>query len=642
LSQANQQVYEFGAFRLDAEKRSLERDGQVVALAPKAFDMLLVLVRHHGEVLDKDRLMELLWPDQIVEEANLPQNVSALRKALGESPNERKYIVTVPGRGYRFAAEVKPFTGDSQNLLVEKYTKTTLVIEEGVPEGPEPSKGLPSAWVVSRHRPKWLFLSLALLILVLGVAALYFRASKQPVTNTAIQSLAIMPFVNASQDANAEYLSDGITENLINILSQLPRLKVTARATAFRYKGKDPETEAIRRDLRVDAIITGRVTQQGDNLIVQADLLSTTDGTQIWGHRYRCKLSDIFAVQEEIATAIAENLRFKLTGEEKRALGKRYTENIKAYQNYQLGWNYLQRRTRQDFFTAIAYFEKAIAEEPNYALAYAALTEAYLSLTIRGFIEPVEGRRQTEKVAQKALALDPNLAEAYAAIGATHVFFAPFDFATGDRELRHALELSPSLEVARLHLGASLMEQGRLDEALEVWAKARELDPLSPIIARLEAIAYFYKRDYPRSLDLLRQSKELGPSFIIWSEIEIYIQNNQLDEGIAELEKAKMERKDDPILIHGAGMIAAAQGRRAEALRTIKELEQLSGASLHRAMWIAMIYAILGDKASALEWLERGLEAGAIVIFYKDESLWDSLRNDPRFAEFLQRMAIPR
>jgi tetratricopeptide (TPR) repeat protein len=198
--------------------------------------------------------------------------------------------------------------------------------------------------------------------------------------------------------------------------------------------------------LQVDAIITGRVTQQGDTFIVQADLLSAADGSQVWGARYSRTLSDIFAVQEETARGIAEKLRLRLTGEERQALAKRYTGNIKAYQNYLLGWTYLQRRTRQDFFTAISYFEKAIGEEPNYALAHAALTEAYISLAIRGFIAPDEGRRKAEEAARTALFLDPNLAEAHAAIGETRIHFAPFDFSTGDHELRRAIELSPSLD----------------------------------------------------------------------------------------------------------------------------------------------------------------------------------------------------
>ncbi len=640
MRQTDFHFYEFGPFRMDATKRVLLRDGEIVPLAAKTFDMLLVLVEHQGEVLDKDHFMALLWPDSKVEEANLPQNISALRKALGESPNQRRYIVTIPGRGYRFAADVEKFSVENQNLLVEKYTRTTLVIQDEVQE-PEPlPKALPPVSVSSRIRRRSVLIGFALLILLLiGVIAFLLIDKSQP-ANKEIHSLVILPFVNASDEPGTEYLSDGIAESLINSLSQLSKLKVIARTTAFRYKGKEAEAQAIGRDLRVDAIITGRVTLQGETLIVQADLLNAADGSQVWGARYSRKLSDVFAVQEQIAKEIAGNLQFKLTGEENLALSKRYTENFGAYQNYLLGWSYLQRRTGEDYFKAVSYFEKAIAEEPNYALAYAALTEVYVSLTIRGLIEPAEGRRKAEEKAKIALSLDPNLAEAHVAIGATHIFFAPFNFAAGDRELLRAIELSPNLAIAHLDLGASLQEQGRLDEALEILVRGREIDPLSPIIARLEAAVYLNKRNYARAFELLRQSKDLSPSFIIWSEVEIYLQNGKFNEAVAELEKAKLERKDDPFLIYSAGMIAAAQGKHAEAFRIIEDLKKLSGASLHRAMWIAMIYAALNKKELALEWLERGLQAEAISIFYKDAPVWDIVRRDPRFNNLLKRMGI--
>jgi len=186
------------------------------------------------------------------------------------------------------------------------------------------------------------------------------------------------------------------------------------------------------------------------------------------------------------------------------------------------------------------------------------------------------------------------------------------------------------------------MEQGRLDEALSVWSKAREIDPLSPIIARLEAFTYFQKRDYPRSLELLRGSKSLGPSFIMWGEVEIYIQNGKLDEVLDELERAKLERKDDPYVIYSAGMIAATRGDRTQALQTIRELERMSGASLHRAMWISMLYSTMNERELALRWLERGLDAGGITIFYKDAPVWDVIRSDPRFQNTLHRMGVPQ
>jgi TolB-like protein/DNA-binding winged helix-turn-helix (wHTH) protein/Flp pilus assembly protein TadD len=640
--------YVFGAFRIDTKKHVLMRDGKIEALSPKAFDILLVLVQHQGEVLEKSRLMEIIWPDSDVEEANLPQNISILRKVLGESPNERRYIITVPGRGYRFAADVQetdddientdeispaPVEGDNE-LPVESQDRHT-----GKEIGTRPKGWLPAS-ASSTGRRTLGIIGFGVAILTIAVIAIYSRYVGQPTRE--IRSIAILPFVNESVDPNAEYLSDGITENLINSLSQLSHLKVIARATAFRYKGKETDAQAIGRALSVDAIITGRVTQQGDTLIVQADLLNAADGSQSWGARYVRRSSDVFAVQEQIGKEIAASLRFKLTGEENRALSKRYTENIRAYQNYLLGWSYLHRRTREDLFTAVSYFEKAIIEEPGYALAHAALTEAYVSLTIRCFIAPVEGRRKAENAARNSLSLDANLAEAHAALGETLVFFGPFDFEAGDRELRRAIELSPSLAVAHQALAASLLEQGRLDEGSEVLGKARELDPLSAIIARLEASCYLFKRDYPRSLELLRHSYELGPPFIIWAEIESYIQNGKFDEALAELEKAGRDRKNDPIFIYSAGMIAAAQGKKVEALQRIKDLQTPTEQSFGMPEWVAGIYAAANEKELALLSLERGVETGTIARFYKDAPVWDTIRSDVRFAQVLRSMGIPQ
>jgi serine/threonine-protein kinase len=219
--------------------------------------------------------------------------------------------------------------------------------------------------------------------------------------------------------------------------------------------------------------------------------------------------------------------------------------------------------------------------------------------------------------------------------------FAPSDFSLGDRELRHAIELSPSLALAHSYLGNSLVRQGRVDKGLEEYLRARELDPLSSIIARNVAMPYYLKRDYVRALDLLRQASELGPAFTSTWEIGVYIQNKLLDETLAELEKAKGERKNDSILIYDTGMIYAAQGKQAEALQVIKELEEISGANLDQAVWIAKIYATLNDKELAFSWLERGLATGAIGSFYKDEPVWDPIRSDPRFKALVEKMFAP-
>ncbi len=455
------------------------------------------------------------------------------------------------------------------------------------------------------------------------------------------KSIAVLPLVNESGDASQDYFSDGLTDELINGLGQIRQLRVIGRNSSFQFKGKAQDSRAIGQVLGVANLVEGSVRKVADRVRIAVQLVRATDGSQLWSQSYDRELKDFFAVQEEIAKEISEKLRLKLTGAERQQLAKRRTENLKAFQYYMQGRTYSQRRTREDLLRAIRYYEKAIEEDKNYALAYAGLTEAYAVLGVRGYIAPIEGRRKAEEGARKALALDENLAEAHAALGLAYVDFVRYNFTLGDRELRHAIELSPSLALAHQYLGFSLMYQGRLDEGLEEILKARELDPLSSIIARQVAIPYYLKRDYGRALDLLRQANELGPAFSATWEIGVYIKNGLFNETLAELEKAKRERKSDPILIYGTGMVYAAQGKRAEALQVIKELEAMSGASLDQAHWIAKIYAALNEKEMAFSWLERGLAAGAIGSFFKDEPVWDPIRSDPRFEALVEKMFAP-
>jgi serine/threonine-protein kinase len=484
-------------------------------------------------------------------------------------------------------------------------------------------------------------------ILVLGASAFFIFHSMrshsvavESASNPAAleKSVAVLPIDNQNRDPDIDYLSDGITESIIHSLSQLSQLKVMARSTVFQYKGKEVDPRKVGHDLGVGAVVMGRLLQQGDNLTIQAELVNVSDGRELWGQQYNRKVADVFAVQEEIAKEISDKLRLKLTGAERRQLAKRLTQNIKAFQYYMQGLSFAQRRTREDLLTAVSYYDRAIEEDPNYALAYAGFADAYANLGAYGYIAPTDGARKTEEAARKGLALDENLAEAHAALALANIAFAPSNFQFGDRELRRAIELSPSLALAHSYLGFSLVRQGRLDESLEEMLKARELDPLSPIIARQAAMPYYLKRDYDRALELLRQANELGPPFTTTWEIEVYIQNKLFNETLAELEKAKQARKGDPILIFDTGMIYAAQGKRAEALQIIKDLERISEASLSQAHLIAKIYATLNEKETALSWLERGLATGAIGSFYKDEPVWDPIRGESRFEALVQQI----
>jgi TolB-like protein/Tfp pilus assembly protein PilF len=455
------------------------------------------------------------------------------------------------------------------------------------------------------------------------------------------KSIAVLPFENQNRDPDTDYLCDGIPESIINSLSELPKLKVMSRNSVFHYKGKEADAQTVGKELKVQTLLTGRVRQRGDGLTIGVELINAQDNSQMWGQQYNRKLADVFAVQEEIAKEVSDKLRLKLTGTEKEQLAKRPTENLKAFQYYMQGRAAAQRRTNADLLASVSYYEKALQEDGKYALAYAGLSDAYANLGYYGSIAPVEGRRKAEEAARKALELDDKLAEAHTALGQIYIAFAPSDFSTGDRELKHAIELNPNLAVAHYNLGLSFIRQGRLDEASAELLKARELDPLSSVIARAVVIPYYFKRDYGRAFELLRQANELGPPLSATWEIGLYIKNGSLNEAFAEIEKAKDVRKNDPLLIYSTGMAYAASGKQTEALQNIKELEAMSGASLSTAHWIAKIYATLNDKESAFSWLERGLATGALGVFYKDEPIWDPIRDDPRFEELVAKLVVP-
>jgi TolB-like protein/Tfp pilus assembly protein PilF len=455
------------------------------------------------------------------------------------------------------------------------------------------------------------------------------------------KSIAVLPFENQNRDPDTDYLCDGIPESIINSLSELPKLKVMSRNSVFHYKGKEADAQTVGKELKVQTLLTGRVRQRGDGLTIGVELINAQDNSQMWGQQYNRKLADVFAVQEEIAKEVSDKLRLKLTGTEKEQLAKRPTENLKAFQYYMQGRAAAQRRTNADLLASVSYYEKALQEDGKYALAYAGLSDAYANLGYYGSIAPVEGRRKAEEAARKALELDDKLAEAHTALGQIYIAFAPSDFSTGDRELKHAIELNPNLAVAHYNLGLSLIRQGRLDEASAELAKARGLDPISSIIARAVVIPHYFKRDYARAFELLRQANELGPPLSATWEIGLYIKNGSLDEAFAEIEKAKAARKDDPLIVYSTGMAYAAAGKRPEALQKIKELGTLAEGTLSTAHWIAKIYATLNDKEQAFSWLDRGLATGALGVFYKDEPIWDPIRDDPRFEELVAKLVVP-
>ncbi len=480
-----------------------------------------------------------------------------------------------------------------------------------------------------------------------GVAALAALAAAvlwlRPGART-IDSVAVLPFVNAGGDPNAEYLSDGITESLIDSVSQIPGIKVISRASAFHYKGKDVGARIVGRELGVRAVLTGQIVQRGDALSIRAELVDARDETHLWGEQYNRRLSDILAVQEEIARDISGKLRQRLTGEEKKRLAKRYTENAEAYALYLKGrydWN---KRTGEDIQKAIGYFRQAIDKDPTYALAYAGLADSYAILFYYAGLPPSETFLMAKAAASKALEIDDTLAQAHATLAFVHENF-DWDFSAAGKEYRRAIELDPKYPTAHHWYSLYLSGIGRHEQAIAEAERVYKLDPLSPIISNLRAAAFYSARQYDRAIEAARKTLELDKGFSpahfsLGCALE---QKKMYPEAIAALEEAvrlsgRRIRADADL-----GHAYAVSGRREEAMRMIEELKARSERGYDPVADIALVYAGLGQNDEAMRWLEKAYQARSawlIQLFLKVDPRWDALRSDARFQDLLRRIGF--
>jgi len=624
-SQETPRLYEFGPFRLDPAERKLLRDTEIVALTPKAFDTLLLLVRNSGHLLEKDELINSLWPDTFVEEGSLSNNIFLLRKALGEDP---AFIETVPRRGYRFVGAVRQFPCGPP-------TRAEKPAEAGAPAVVSiPSK---ARWV-ERSRTAVSIAAVALLVAALAATGWFYRWVGRG--GEKIDSLAVLPFVNSTADPNTEYLSDGITESLINSLSQLPNLRVMSRDSVFRYKGKETDAQTVGRELGVRAIFKGRVTQRGDTLNISAELINARDSSHIWGQQYDRKLADMVALREEIPREMASALRMRLTGAEEKRLTKTYTTNPEAYQNYLKGRYWLNKRTGDGFNKSIEYFQQAIAKDSTYALAYSGLSDAYNSLADFGLVSAKDGYLRAKDAALKALELDDTLAEAHSALALIKSSY-DWDRSGADREVRRAIELNPGyLDAHRLH-AVVLWQTGRLDEAIAETKRTLELDPLSLQNNPTLGIEFFLARQYDQAIEQEGKVLELDPNFILayYFRGVSYVKKSMYTEAMGQFEKGISISPANIVALTGLGYGYAVTGKRVEAQKVLDKMNDISKQKHVSAVFMSKIYAGLQDKEKAFEWLEKAYEDRSIVSvgFVKTNPMFDPLRSDPRFIDLLRR-----
>lgn len=586
-------VYEFGPFSLETAERRLLRDGRPVLLTAKLFDILLLLVRNGGRVVTKETLMNEIWSDSFVEENNLTVSISSLRKILGERYGERKYIETVTKRGYRFVARVGRVRG-----------------EGAAPASLEQLRAGGDEWRVGGF-------------------------------DEAVSSLVVLPFLNVSKSSDLDYLSDGITENIIISLSRLPRLRVMARSTAFRYKGRELDVRKVGRELKVQTALVGRLREFKGRLLLGVELVDTRDGSQVWGESYNRPLSGVLRVQEEIASEISGKLRIELSGEERARLTKRHTESSEAYHLYLKGRYFWNKSSLNDIERSIKYFEESLGYDPDYSLAHAGLADCYIRLGYLNEIPFNDSIPAIRREAARAVALDETLAEAHCSLGYAEVL--SLHWPEAEKEFRRAIELNPNSALARRHYAFLLVICGRREEAVAEMERALQLDPLTPRMRLNAASVFYYARRYERSIEECRLVLEMEPGFGYAHGILAlnYERLGMYKQAIAEVRKGLEVLREDPEMLSILGYLYAVTGKRREAKRMLNELMKLSGQKYVAPLFIAVLHTGLKETEKTFEWLERALEDRSYIAMLKAIPFFAPLRRDPRFTDLLRRCGFP-
>jgi len=486
-------------------------------------------------------------------------------------------------------------------------------------------------------KPHWLIAMVALAVLLVTTAgiAYYTRSNKK-----SINSLAILPFINATSDPNTEHLSEGITESLINNLSQVPSLRVMARSTVFSFNGR-LDSQKVGRDLGVDAVVTGRVTQLADTLVIQVELVDVSSGAQIWGERFNRKLTDVVTMQEEISREISEKLHLRMTDEERSRVSKRHTINAEAYQSYLKGRYHWNKRTQEGLRKSIEYFTEALEKDPTYAQAYAGMADSYNTLARFNFLRPQEAYPKARAAVTKALEVDETLAEAHSSLAVVKMDYE-WDLPGAEREFKRAIELNPSYPSAHQWYGLLLMSRGQTEEALAETKRAQQLDPLSLIVDMGLGGLYIYARRFDEAIVYLEKIRELHPeAFQPDSNLAyVYEIKGMKDEAVASYLKSRTLAGDTAERIAALKAAYAVSGWKGYLQKRVDEMKEHARLKRYISPFsVALLYAQMGEKNQALAWLEKTYEERNYrLLFIKVDARLDSLRSEPQFLDLVRRI----
>ena len=630
----------FEDFELDTVRGCLLRAGRPVHLRAQAYRLLKFLTENRGRLISKDQLIQEVWEGRAVTDDSLVQCLRDVRQALGEGGN--RYLRNERGRGYIFDGEVST---EHQPVWTEQLN-IVRVVEEDEDETSSPIvrpasktalQTVAGSQIFPWPRQRRVLLALSVVAVVVATAAFYFTYSRNR-AKAAFTSIAVLPFINESANPEMEYLSDGLSESLINSLAQLPNLKVIARSSSFQYKGKDVNPQSAAQAMHVEAVLTGRVVQRGGNLIVSVELVDARDTTQVWGEQYNRRADDIQAVQEEIALAVSEKLRLRLSGGQAGQLGRRATQNAQAYQFYLNGLFSSRQRRVEDVTRALDYFNQAVAMDPNFALAWSGMANAHLAFAANSWRDPKEARMNAKAAAQAALKLDERLDEAHAILAVTKQH--EWDWAGAEHEFKRAIALNPSLVEAHNKYSEYLSIVGRHEEALAEVKRAQEIDPLSLAVKVREAMVLSVWRRYDEALEIMSQVQKDLPGGARQGLALIYDGKGMHEEAITEHRKVISANGETTGSLCYLGWALAGAGRRREAEEILNRLtttkEYVSPAEL------AGLYAVLGYKERAFASLQKAYEAQDLQLQYlKIDWHYDGLRSDPRFHDLIRRVGLP-
>jgi len=495
------------------------------------------------------------------------------------------------------------------------------------------------------QRPVWVRRPAVYILLAMAVlAVVWIVAFRSKTESTAINSIAVLPFTDPSTDSSLEYISDGITENLINRLSQLPELRVVPRSTVFRYRGQNVDAQKAARDLGVRAVIVGRVVQRGDTLNIQAELIDVANEAQLWGEQYNRRLTDLITIQEEIATSIAEKLRQRLSETDRQRLTRRYTQSNEAYELYLRGRYFWNKRSENGMRKAIECYRQASDIDPNYALAYVGLADAYNFLGAFGIavLPPSDAMPKAKSAAMKALEIDGSLAEAHTSLAFVNLYY-DWNWAEAEKAFRRAIELNPNYAPAHQWYSHLLMAAGRTNESISEAKRAMEIDPLSQPANMNLGWQYHWARQSDSAIEQLQKTLEMDQNFEQghWGLGLAYELGGKFEEAVAEFQRAVTLSGDHAVYVAALGHAYAAGNRKLDAARIRDELENRSKGSYVPPYWIATLHAGLGDKDEAFRWLDKAhAERSGGLVWLRVDPRMDSLRSDLRFARLVKRVEL--